>query len=285
MRRFSDPSKPLAFYVSAHQDDWIYFRGEQASADLRDANVVLILTTAGDAGLTDGWWQARDQGLTAALLAAAPASEVATDWVTVDGTGPHLVCTSRFDSGAVYFLRLPDVTLNELRKGRADGVETVDGLTAYAGWADFCATLRNIVALECRAADARHPWVNAHHYRSDPGDSGDPNSPGVNPDDHSDHYCTGLAVRSFAAGFCQRAWWWGYSVQKRDAFRIGDPAALAGKRALFDAYSGALRSRFRQVGEPRAWKRWVDDLKGEWDQWGEFGHADAVPFGHPDPEP
>lgn len=48
-------------YVAAHQDDWQLFRGEQAWADLNTAGVrvVFVHTTAGDAGATNGWWEAR----------------------------------------------------------------------------------------------------------------------------------------------------------------------------------------------------------------------------------
>ena len=59
----------LAFYVTAHEDDWELFRGEQAYRDLATPTkkVVFIYVTAGDAGQTNGWWEAREQGALAAV--------------------------------------------------------------------------------------------------------------------------------------------------------------------------------------------------------------------------
>lgn len=53
----------VCFYVVAHQDDWQIFRGDQAYADYNytsDVKIVFIYTTSGDAGATDGWWEARE---------------------------------------------------------------------------------------------------------------------------------------------------------------------------------------------------------------------------------
>jgi hypothetical protein len=282
---FSDPSKPLAFYICAHQDDWFFFRGEQAFVDLRDANTVFILTTAGDAGITDGWWQARDQGAMAAVMRAAPASQISADRVTIHGTGPHQISKASFGSGAIYFLRLPDAHLSDLMNGGAGGLQAVDGSTTYASWEDFCETLKNIVVSECRAANYHHPWVNTSLYRSDPGHWDDPATPGINPGDHPDHTATGLAVRSFAAAFCHRAWWWSYSIRNRDGMRIPDAGAIGMKRRLFDAYSETVRSLFKQAGEPSDWKCWVQALSPEWEHWGAFSHAELAAFGAPDPYP
>jgi hypothetical protein len=56
----------VAFYVSAHADDWISFRGHQAWGDLKetgdDVRIVFVYTTAGDAGRDDGWWHRREDG-------------------------------------------------------------------------------------------------------------------------------------------------------------------------------------------------------------------------------
>jgi hypothetical protein len=66
----------VAFYMTAHEDDWELFRGEQAYADIQSDpsyKIVFIHTTAGDAGSIDGWWEAREQGAIAAVRAALPA--------------------------------------------------------------------------------------------------------------------------------------------------------------------------------------------------------------------
>ena len=65
----------LAFYVTAHQDDWELFRGQQAYKDLATSTnkVVFIYVTAGDAGRTNGWWEARERGALQRLTARNPA--------------------------------------------------------------------------------------------------------------------------------------------------------------------------------------------------------------------
>ena len=64
----------LAFYVTAHEDDWELFRGQQAYEDLATSTkkVVFIYMTAGDAGHTNGWWEAREQGAVAAVRESLP---------------------------------------------------------------------------------------------------------------------------------------------------------------------------------------------------------------------
>src|ERR1700761_6558189 len=58
----------LCYYIVAHQDDWQLFYGQQAFSDLIEpgARVVFIYTTAGDAGGSEDWWRAREQGALAA---------------------------------------------------------------------------------------------------------------------------------------------------------------------------------------------------------------------------
>lgn len=50
----------VVFYVCAHTDDALLFRGEGLYTDLHTAGVttVQVLLTADDAGRTDGWWEA-----------------------------------------------------------------------------------------------------------------------------------------------------------------------------------------------------------------------------------
>ena len=63
----------VVFYVCAHTDDALLFRGEGLYTDLHTAGVttVQVLLTADDAGRTDGWWEAHE----AACIESMAASE------------------------------------------------------------------------------------------------------------------------------------------------------------------------------------------------------------------
>ena len=83
----------VAFYISAHQDDWQLFRGERAWSDVMSgATVVFVYVTAGDAGRRDGWWEAREEGALASSrlivnqrrLDPAPPDQT-RDSVTING--------------------------------------------------------------------------------------------------------------------------------------------------------------------------------------------------------
>ena len=71
-------SYPIAFYICAHPEDWFFFGGEVAFTDIADANIVLILTTAGNANCSDGLWRARE---VAAVAAVAQAMNADTSWL------------------------------------------------------------------------------------------------------------------------------------------------------------------------------------------------------------
>lgn len=102
----------LCYYVVAHQDDWQLFYGQQAFSDLAeaDARVVFIYTTAGDAGESEEWWWAREQGaLAAQALPGGCSLPQHPDAVLIND---HRIAA--YDSGSVisYHMRLPDGNVN-----------------------------------------------------------------------------------------------------------------------------------------------------------------------------
>ena len=152
----------VAFYVTAHQDDWELFRGEQAFADLKMLNtkIVFVFTTAGDAGQTDGWWEAREQGALAAVRAALPASPLTIYIANIAG---HPIIKYSCANSVVYCMRLPDGNIDgvgfpstgnnslaKLRDANAP-IIAVDGSTTYRSWEDFCNTLEGILTSERQA--------------------------------------------------------------------------------------------------------------------------------------
>lgn len=213
----------IVFYIVAHQDDWQLFGGEHAFADLQrgDRKVVFIHTTAGDAGETSGYWEAREQGAIASARAGALAGRTSQGMAgrtsqgmagcTSQGTagrtsqrverGGHPVVRIQCGCATLYFLRLPDgspdgtgyeatgeQSLSRLRDSGAP-IAAVDGSTTYGTWRDFVDTLAAIVAHE-RAGLEGAP---VQFHAADP-------SPATNPGDHADHTATSEAVQEIARG-------------------------------------------------------------------------------------
>jgi len=267
----------IVFYVAAHQDDWELFRGEQAFADLQtpDLKVIFIYTTAGDAGRTDGWWEAREQGAVAAVRAALPKSPLKID---VAAFRSHPILRYTCANSASYFLRLPDGNIRTGKGYAATGFQSIEQLrdsnkpvtavdksATYTTWQDFCLTLKDILESERTRAGAAHPRVNAGDYDA-----------ACDPGDHYDHRATADALRSFAAGTYERLWWVGYDTQNRPENLTGQ--ALENKKAVFFGYGAEVLARTTLNGNP------VQSSEGEWKLWGARSYYRVVPFGKADPE-
>ena len=272
----------LAFYICPHQDDWIFFRGEFAYSDLQNPNnrVVIVFLTAGGAGLTDGWWEAREAGAIAAINAAAPSPATSPSPVPITGTLAHNITKYEFGNGACYCLRLPEnkdspnPTSLLTNSPPSVSLQAVDNSTTYESWQDLCETIKSIVELERSSANIQNPWINAPLYiTNDVIDCGN----------HPDHIATGIAVRSFAKDFCNRAWWWSYAIEGRSDMRIDDRIMFENKHTLFNAYYDTVKTRVEQNGNPEGSLFWVNELPQEWEKWGAYGHAELANYGTPDP--
>lgn len=264
----------IAFYITAHEDDWELFRGEVAYSDANNPvnKIVFIHTTAGDAGETDGWWEAREGGAVAAVRSALSPHPLTTHVATVRC---HPVQRYVCRNTVIYFLRLPDgnpsgsgypstnhESLSQLRDS-GKPVSAVDGSTTYTSWADFCETIVQIVASECLEVAQAHPWLNVSDYCST-----------TNPGDHADHKATADAVRTFASTRFNRAWFLTYCTEGCAPNLTG--AALTNKKRTFDAYGAEVQRMTTLDGSP------VGPNQGEWSAWGAKSYVRLVPFGQPD---
>jgi hypothetical protein len=196
----------VAFYFSAHQDDWQLFMNPPAFADALDdtCRCVFVHMTAGDAGLGIGTggrqhplYLAREHGAEVAVRFMADANErqpTQAEIVTQDLDG-RPVRTMAYRNTVSYFLRLPDgspsgdgyaatryQSLKRLKNGDVDGVTAVDGSATYHGWDALHAALRALIERERQTA----PSIDLHIPEADPA---------LNLNDHSDHVMTALAVR------------------------------------------------------------------------------------------
>jgi hypothetical protein len=256
----------VGFYVTAHQDDWQLFRGEQAWADLNTAGVriVFVYTTAGDAGATNGWWEARERGAIDSIRAAIPAAPLRYDVRTING---HPISCWECGNSASYCLRLPDgvgtQSLSNLRDGVISSLTAIDHSTTYTGWTDFRQTLQAILQTETAASTSVNPWLNAPDYNT-----------ARNPNDHSDHRATADALRHFVSSGYGRAWWVSYDAQNRPVNLSGTPYNQ--KKAVFDAYGNSVLQSTTKNGSP------VQPNATEWALWGARSYVTIRPFGSVD---
>lgn len=206
----------VAFYFSAHEDDWQLFMNPPAFRDVLDdkARCVFVHMTAGDAGLGTGTggrkkplYLAREHGAESAIRFMAAANdkvptEPADTTVTCAG---HAIRRVSYRNTAAYFLRLPDgspegtgykatgfQSLKRLASGDIETMPAIDASATYRGWDDLTSTLRHIIDAEC----GQIPSVDIHVPETDPA---------LNPNDHADHILTAKAARDVAEGL--RARW------------------------------------------------------------------------------
>lgn len=269
--------KDISFFVVAHQDDWQLFYGQQAFSDLKEADsrVVFIYTTAGDAGKTGGWWQARERG-----ALASQALALGLDPPQHPGTieiNNHPIAIYDAGSFVSYHMRLPDgnvkgngfestgsVSLDKLLIGCIPRITALDLSATYTSWGDFCTTLGAIIERERAQSGVAHPWVNAADW-----------SWHCSPQDHSDHKATANALRNM---FCQRGmifnrlWFVTYSTGNRPANLAGD--ALRQKESVWLAY----KQKVEAIAD-------ADFLRWEWEQWGAKSYHRPVPASQEDIDP
>lgn len=194
----------VAFYFSAHEDDWQLFMNPNAYNDVhRNSTVVVfVYLTAGDAGAGLGkagraqpYYLARENGakLSVKFLADAE-NEPSIPVQSVALFSGHPISKWVYENTVSYFLRLPDgnpegtgyettglQSLKRLRDKAISKITAIDSSTAYHGWSDLTATLRELIVHELGNAD--EVWVNIP----------DPDIT-QNVGDHEDHQHTSKGV-------------------------------------------------------------------------------------------
>ncbi|HEX2093481.1 MAG TPA: PIG-L family deacetylase, partial [Longimicrobiaceae bacterium] len=239
----------VEFYIHAHQDDWQLFMGDRVAASLGTADkVVLVYTTAGDAGDGAPYWQRRE-----AASKASVDSILATGTWACAGQAIRGHPIARCTKGKVvsYYLRLPDGNyldgtgygFGSLARLRDQGTATAarDGSTTYTSWADFHGTLAGIVEFEAAGRDAWSIAVHAPDYDRN-----------VNRDDHPDHYATADAARAAVSGRdWNEAWYQDYGSETSPVNL--STSAHAVKHKVFAAYDRIMAAAGYEslIGRPR----------------------------------
>ena len=187
----------VEFYVHAAAEMWQIFMGNTAVASLQaGTKVVMVHTTAGDAGNSAAFWQTRESGALASVDAVlgTGAWTCATQVVNT-----HSMRRCGKANAVVYFMRMPDGndydgtgygkgSLSNLRN-LGTPTTTVDGATTYTSWTDFTTTLQAVINLESLGQPASAIAVHSPDFDRT-----------ANPGDHPDNSATADAVRPATQG-------------------------------------------------------------------------------------
>lgn len=242
----------ISFYIVAHADDWQLFMYPNVLNDLTAPNskLVFIITTAGDAGLNQKYWRAREEGAKSSMRFFLASCVNIIESEGVKEFNNHPVYYWNVNNAVFYFLRLPDGNLDgsgfalnnfqslfKLNAGTINTITAVDNSTTYNGWQDFYTTLQIIIATESDGILNR--WIN--YLNPDAS---------VNPNDHADHTATGKAIQhmSILEAFHQ-VLFIGYGVSNTAAKLYG--ADFFWKTGMFAAYEKAVfdHSGYSTLGE------------------------------------
>jgi hypothetical protein len=194
----------VAFYFSAHEDDWQLFMNPNAYRDVQrpSTKVVFVYLTAGDdgaglgtAGRAHPYYLARENGAKLSVKFIADANN--TPAAPVDSSASvsgHKIKLFRYRNTVSYFLRLPDgniegpgyqstgfQSLKRLHEGAISEMTTIDNSATYKGWSDLTNTLRELIDAE--RGSAQNVWVNIPDTDLQ-----------KNVDDHADHQHMARAV-------------------------------------------------------------------------------------------
>jgi hypothetical protein len=209
----------VSFYIVAHQDDWQLFMGYNAYHDISDKNskTVFIYTTSGNAGIIGDnghgeghgncgdcsmpYFKSRELGAISSIQLVLPPSKVykwCNCWpypkmteVIFNANGKKWYVKKYIYCNTVsYFLRIADASLAALQNGESavtSKEDSTDHQNEFRSDKDLSALLNSIITYEKGTFDSF--WLNTHEVDQK-----------INPNDHSDHLCTGRICREATKG-------------------------------------------------------------------------------------
>jgi hypothetical protein len=187
----------ISFYIVAHADDWQLFMCPNVYKDIvaSHTKTIFIITTAGDAGIEENFWRAREEGARSSLrFCVAPLQNI----VESDGWKEfnyHSIYYWSACNATFYFLRLPDgnidgkgfstrhfQSLSKLKTGEINSITAVDDSSTYNSWKDLCSTVEEIIVHSNNGtAESCIHYINPDTT--------------INANDHADHIATGEAIQ------------------------------------------------------------------------------------------
>lgn len=253
-------SAHTVYYVIAHADDWQLFMTPDAYYDLttEGKQIVFIVTTAGDAGMEEAYWRAREEGMKSSILFCLKRNHPLITREGTLATSHGAVSWWRVNTIICYFLRLPDgcihgegytkhqfASLCHLENGSACRLESLDGQIALSSWESFENLLYEIVTSASGSMESTvFKFLNPDAQS--------------NPCDHSDHQCTGRAILRIVQKVQAPAILFkGYGSSCQHQLQ---PHEVFWKAALFAVYDNTVyeRSGYSTLDENRElYQKWI----------------------------
>ncbi|OQS03281.1 hypothetical protein THRCLA_04432 [Thraustotheca clavata] len=219
------------FFVNAHQDDHELFMATKLydSFASLSTKIVMIYTSAGDAGATDGWWQAREQGTIASAQSFiklfglfSPVRTLST--ATING---HVIQKVSVGNAIHYFLRLSEAGMTSLPSKATSPIDK--STEKYANLAALTAVVISIMKAE--AAGIGNAVVNSQQF---------------NDVDHVLHAMTGKLVSdgvkadSTLSKCLTQNYFWGYQ-HWLDSVNMIDPSLSQQRTMWWALHSGVVK--------------------------------------------
>jgi GlcNAc-PI de-N-acetylase len=191
----------ISFYIVAHADDWQLFMHPHVYNDLiaPDCKVIFIITTAGDAGLGEKYWAAREEGSKSSIRFCLAPLFVLSESNGRKEFNSHAVHYWSINNTTSYFLRLPDGNLDgsgfeacnfqslfKLKSGQVNAITAIDNSATYSNWLEVVTTIESMISFESRGLS--NIWI--HYLNPDIA---------INRGDHPDHFTTGHAIQSMTS--------------------------------------------------------------------------------------
>ncbi|KAH9149144.1 hypothetical protein AeRB84_007681, partial [Aphanomyces euteiches] len=230
------------FYVTAHQDDHELFMSAPIYNSLKNptTKAVFVYTSGGDAGQTDGWWQAREFGTLGATKAwvnmfGAYSPVVKNDTVVLNS---HHINKITIGNAVHYFLRLSETNLGSVIIDNTKKAPMDQPKETYANAAAVKATLKAIILAE--ASKVAKVTASYSEYLTDP------------DDDHYLHVATGqltaelLSSDSLFKSCVSQTPYFGYQHWFDDV-NMKDPEITAQRTAWLNLGLGLLSKYPRNV--------------------------------------
>ena len=189
------------FYIIPHADDWQLFMNPQTYYDIisRQNRVIFIVTTAGDAGMGEQFYRAREEGMKASVFYCFKPGEKFEFFQGSKKFNDGMISYWSVNNVTSYFLRLPDggvrgegfkennyKNLQRLEEGIIGSLISLDGNVSISSWSGFCALLEQIITGESKTGNEslKIKFLDPDAQK--------------NPLDHADHQSTGRAILSLS---------------------------------------------------------------------------------------
>lgn len=249
------------FYILPHADDWQLFMNPESWKDIKFSQnkIIFIITTAGDAGMGEQFWRAREEGMKASVKYCFKPGTKLTISEEVKQFPAGKICCWSVNHVVCYFLRLPDGgvsgegfkennydNLQKLENGMIHSLSSLDGYLTLNSWPGFITLLAQIIQGERGSKKEKlsikflDPDVQA------------------NPSDHADHRSTGRAILSIPdLPVCSFIKFRGYGNSCADMLT---PEEIFWKAAIFAVYEKTVldNTGYSTLSENEdLYKKWI----------------------------